>query len=75
MTVTSTTDNTTSSQVFTAKVGSQDKTVPWYLHDVGAKLSPQIRSLFETYSKIQSDKVEAHMYKLVSPSYILSDLF
>jgi len=49
----------------TPRVGSHDKSVPWYRDSLPAsKLSPQVRDLFETYSKIPADEVESHVYKL-----------
>jgi len=46
------------------RIGNRDKTVPWYNPDLGSKLTPSARQLFETYSKIPSDSVEDHVYKI-----------
>ena len=52
-----------------AKIAARDKDVPWYVEDVGKKLGDTGRELFEKYSKIPADEVEAHIQKVVSAKY------
>ncbi|KAH8594538.1 hypothetical protein B0O99DRAFT_595467 [Bisporella sp. PMI_857] len=46
------------------KIKARDTDVPWYIPEIGSKLGPQAREVLEKYSKIPSQDVEAHVYKL-----------
>jgi len=48
-------------------VGVADKTVPWY-HGKPEEFSPAARELFERYSNIPADRVDANVFDLVVPS-------
>lgn len=45
---------------------ARSKKLPWYQASLGNKLSPEARQLFEQYSKIPAQEVEAHVYISVS---------
>lgn len=45
---------------------ARSRKLPWYQDLLGNKLSPEARKLFEQYSKIPAQEVEAHIYRVVS---------
>lgn len=53
-------------QDYAAAVASGTKDVPWYQADPGDEdFSPACRELLETYSKIEPDRVNAHVLEIV----------
>jgi hypothetical protein len=48
------------------KIGMRDKKVPWYTESLDGKLGDAARTLLENYSKIPAEKVESHIYEVVS---------
>jgi hypothetical protein len=53
-------------QDYAAAATSGTKDVPWYQVDPGdGDFSPACRELLETYSKIEPDRVNAHVVEIV----------
>lgn len=50
---------------------ARSRKLPWYQTSLGNKLSPEARKLFEQYSKIPAQEVDAHIYRVVSCSHVM----
>jgi len=48
--------------------------LPWYRKELGPRLKPNMRKLFDEYSKVPSEEVEDHLYEFVSSIPSLSPL-
>lgn len=46
--------------------GARSVSWPWYHHVLQDELTPDARTLLETYSKIRPDEVESHIYRMAS---------
>ena len=46
--------------------GARSVSWPWYHHTLTTELTLDARTLFEQYSKIPPDRVETHIYRVVS---------
>ena len=53
-----------------AAVGTKDKRVSWYQTEL-EEVSPQARSILETYCKLPSDEVLPHILSIVSFDFFL----
>ena len=43
---------------------------PWYHSEIGNRLKPPVRKVFEDYAKVQSVEVDNHISKIVSNIWI-----
>ena len=46
--------------------GARSVSWPWYHHTLTTELTADARTLLEQYSKIPPDRVETHIYRVVS---------
>lgn len=46
--------------------GARSVSWPWYHHTLTTELTVDARTLLEQYSKIPPDRVETHIYRVVS---------
>ena len=46
--------------------GARSVSWPWYHHTLTTELTVDARTLLERYSKIPPDRVETHIYRVVS---------
>ncbi len=46
--------------------GARSVSWPWYHHTLTTELTVDARALLEQYSKIPADRVETHIYRVVS---------
>ena len=46
--------------------GARSVSWPWYHHTLTTELTSDARTLLEQYSKIPPDRVETHIYRIVS---------
>ena len=46
--------------------GARSVSWPWYHHTLTTELTVDARTLLECYSKIPPDRVETHIYRVVS---------
>ena len=65
---------TVDEHILSSSMSSQTEaqTPPWYRSEIGPRLKPRTRKLFETYSKVASADVEDHVYAMVSAELVYS---
>lgn len=47
-------------------IEAETQALPWYRPQIGPRLKPRTRELFEVYSKVDSDDIETHLHAIVS---------
>jgi hypothetical protein len=44
----------------------------WYKEDIGCRLSPSMRQIFEEWSNIPGDELQNHLHAVVSCSFLVA---
>ena len=51
--------------------GARSVSWPWYHHELKDELTPEARLVLEEYSNIRPEKIESHVYRIVSTMYLI----
>ena len=46
--------------------GARSVSWPWYHHELGEELTTEAKEVLEQYSNVAADKIESHIYRIVS---------